>query len=158
MFTHGLRTGQVGRMYPSGEAVGGREFAGAVGVVSRRPIRVFLLSVAIVMMSLADLQITMTFLRSGGMGEGNPLARLVMEHGSQTLLVVWKCASVAFACLIFCKYRTHRCAEIACWVSFIVLTWLLVRWINYSEEAWKLTPALHAMHEADVGQWVRMAD
>ena len=127
-------------------------------VGDRRPIRVVLLSVAIVLMSLGDLHITMTFLRSGGMGEGNPVARLVMVHGSESLLVVWKCASVAFACLIFYKFRAYRCAEVACWLSFLVLTWLLMRWISYAEEAWRLTPALHVMHESDVAQWVRIAE
>lgn len=148
---------------PAGGAAG---VPGEIGLVpamvpvagGRRPIRVVLLSAAIVLMSLGDLHITMTYLRSVGMGEGNPVARLVMTHGSESLLVVWKCASVAFACLIFYKFRAHRCAEIACWLSFLVLTWLLMRWTNYAEEAWRLTPALHVMHESDVAQWVRIAE
>lgn len=130
----------------------------AAACCRRRPTRVAVLTVAIVLMSLGDLQITMTYLRSGGMGEENPIARMVMSHGSSALLVGWKCASIAFAVLIFYKYRTRRSTEIACWLCCCVLCWLLLRWINYSEEAWRLTPALHVLGEAEATQWVQLPE
>ncbi|GEM_PF-885050 len=125
---------------------------------SRRPVRIILLTLAIAVMSLADLQITLTFLRSSGMGEANPIARYVMEHGSVGLLVVWKCASISFACLVFLIHRNRRSSEIACWTCCTVLVWLLLRWISYSDEAWRLTPALHLLAEAEAAQWVQLRD
>ena len=99
----------------------------------RRAIRVVCLTAAMVLMSLADLQITMTYLQSVGMGEGNPVARWVIEHGSPALLVVWKCASIALAALVFIRYREKRIAEGASWLSCAVLGWLLVQWSAYAD-------------------------
>lgn len=125
---------------------------------SRRGLRVVILCAAIALMSLADLQITMSYLRSGGMQESNPVARLIMVHGSGGLLVVWKCASVAFACLIFFKYRTRRSSEIACWVCVGVMIWLLLRWMNYADEASHLTSAIPALSDAGPAQWVQISE
>lgn len=130
-----------------------------VGLLGRgRSVRVVCLVSAIVMMSLADLVITLIYLRTVGMGEGNPVARYVMEHGSDSLLIAWKCASVALAVLVFVRYRDRRSTEGACWFCMVVLVWLLVRWIAYADEAWRLTPALHALAESESAMWVRMVD
>lgn len=123
----------------------------------RRAIRVVCLTFAMVLMSLADLQITMMYLRTVGMGEGNPVARFVMGHGSPALLVVWKCASVSLTALVFVRYRDRRFTEGACWFACLVLVWLLMQWTTYAEEAWRLTPALHSMPDTDSALWVRMA-
>lgn len=124
----------------------------------RRSVRVALLTLGIGLMSLADLYITLTYLRTVGMGEGNPIARYVIEHGSPGLLVFWKCASVACACLIFLKYRRRAVAEVAAWLGFGVLVWLLLQWIAYADEAWRLTPALHVLSDAEPALWVRMPE
>lgn len=124
--------------------------------VRRRAIRVICLTAAMVLMSLADLQITMTYLASVGMGEGNPIARWVIAHGSPALLVVWKCASIALAALIFLRFRDKPITEGASWFSCFVLVWLLVEWSAYAEEASRLTPALHALGEVESAMWVRL--
>lgn len=123
-----------------------------------RHIRIYLLTAAIGLMSLADLHITLTYLRSGGMGEGNPIARYVIAHGSPALLTMWKCASVAFACLIFLRFRQRRSTEIACWSCSLVLVWLLLQWIQYSNEAGSLTSALHALPDSEAALWVQMPE
>jgi hypothetical protein len=124
----------------------------------RRPIRVVCLTIAIALLSLADLHITMLYLRTVGMGEANPIARFVMEHGSETLLIAWKCASVSVACLVFFQCRRHRVAELAAWFALAVLVWLLVRWMGYADEVWRLTPALHTLSEVDSALWVRLGE
>jgi hypothetical protein len=124
----------------------------------RRPIRVICLVTAVALMSLADLYITIIYLRTVGMGEANPIARYVMEHGSQNMLILWKCASVSLACIIFVKYRSRAIAEAASWFAFAVLIWLLIRWIGYADEVWRLTPALHTLSDAESALWVRLGD
>lgn len=124
----------------------------------RRPFRVTCLTVAIILMSLADLYITITYLRTVGMGEGNPIARYVIQHGSQSLLIAWKCASVALASLIFLRYRDRKIVEAATWFAFGVLLLLLIQWIGYANEAWRLTPALHTLPDAESAMWVQMGE
>jgi len=124
----------------------------------RRPIRVLSLTAAIIAMSLADLLITMLYLETVGMGEGNPIARFVIGQGSPRLLVAWKSASVALACLVFIRYRDRRSTEAACWFAVGVLVWLLLRWTAYAEEAWRLTPALHILQDIESAMWVKMGE
>jgi hypothetical protein len=92
------------------------------------------------------------------MGEANPVARYVMEHGSPSLLILWKCASVLLACVILVRYRTRLIAEAASWFSFAVLVWLLLRWSAYADEVWHLTPALHSLPDSEAAMWVQMGE
>lgn len=58
------------------------------GVFADRSRRVISLTALIALLSLADLFMTLTFLRTVGMSEANPVARMVMSYGSPTYLVV----------------------------------------------------------------------
>ena len=98
----------------------------------RRALRVWLLLLTIIVLSFADLYMTLAHLRSAGMGEANPLARLVISYQSPLILSLWKCACVALACLILVLARFRRSGEIACWVSCAVLTVLTIHWMQYS--------------------------
>ena len=95
----------------------------------------WLLVVTIIVLSVADLYMTLAHLRSAGMGEANPLARMVISYQSPLLLSLWKLACVGLASLIFVLARYRRSAEAACWVCCLVMTGLTVHWINYSNEA-----------------------
>jgi hypothetical protein len=118
--------------------------------------RVLALILAIVALSLGDLYMTLTYLKSGGMGEANPVARWVINHGSPGLLVFWKVATVAVASLILFYARRRASAEVAAWGCCFVLTWLTVRWHSYAEEVSRATPALQAVAEADGERWVEL--
>lgn len=124
----------------------------------RRSVRVLCSTTAIVLMSLADLWITLVYVGSVGMGEGNPIARYVMQHWSQNGLIAWKCASISLAALVFVRYRQRRVTEIASWFCCGVLVWLLLRWIGYAEEVWSLTSMLHVLPEAEAAVWVKMGE
>ena len=123
-----------------------------------RSIRVVVLIIAIIALSLGDLSMTLTYLRSVGMGEGNPLARLVIEYNSPALLVAWKCASVLLACIIFGLYRKRAFTEVACWCCVAVLAWLTIRWWNYASEATDLAQHIHVLATAsDRADWVQLS-
>src|SRR6266478_4968970 len=79
---------------PMNVAAGTRRFACGRGSAAAkgRSCRVIALLVAVVLMSLGDLHITLTYLTSVGMSEGNPLARWVMGYNNPGLLVAWKLA------------------------------------------------------------------
>ncbi len=124
----------------------------------RRALRVYTLMAAIVLMSAADLYMTLTHLSGVGMGEANPIARWVMSYGSPWLLGVWKFGCIGLACLIFTIARYRRSGEIACWTCLAVLTALTVHWIAYSAEASTLTPQMHIIASGEAANWVRMGE
>ena len=102
--------------------------------VPARSRRVAILLVAVMIISLADLDMTLAYAASGGMIEANPLARAVMSYGSSGVLAVWKIASVALCVGILFRTRSRRSAEIATWACFLVLVWLSFRWEKYNEQ------------------------
>lgn len=107
-----------------------------------RSTRVASLVAAVMLMSLADLYMTLTFVTSVGMHESNPLARAMMSYGSPAVLVVWKLASVILGAGILLWARRKPAAEIGAWVCFLVLTWLMIRWMFYSDY---MAAAVHAL-------------
>lgn len=123
----------------------------------RRTARVLSLIFCIVAMSMADLYMTLTHVTGVGMGEANPIARLIMSYNSPALLAGWKCACVAVTCLILFKARHLRVGELAAWVSIVILTALTVHWIRYSNETATLTSDMAIIAQGDFPtNWVRM--
>jgi hypothetical protein len=123
-----------------------------------RSCRVLALLFTIVLLSLADLYITLVYLHSGGMGEANPLARWIMGHGSPVLLTLWKLLTVGVAVAIFYKTRFTRASEFGAWTCVLLLTWLTIRWGYYSEEITKITPSMHTLAEHDPARWMTMTE
>ena len=127
------------------------------GLAHGRPCRVIALIVTIVLLSLADLYITLVYLHSGGMGEANPVARWIMMHGSPVLLILWKFFTVGLAAAILYATRRTRTAEFGAWVCVLMLTWLTIRWASYSDEIKNMTPTMHVLAEHDQARWVTMS-
>lgn len=122
-----------------------------------RPKRVVILLIAIVLLSLADLYITITYLMHFGMFEANPIARLVMDYHEPWGVVAWKLGTVAIAGGILFHIRTHRLAEFAAWLGLFVLVWLTFQWVSYIDGVEELTPQLAAMTGDATGRWVSKA-
>lgn len=96
-----------------------------------RSSRVVYLVVAAGLMGLADLGITMTYLTSVGMYEGNPIARFVIGFGSPALLVAFKLGTMLTTVWIVLAQRRRWQAEVAAWICFAVLAALTIQWIQY---------------------------
>ncbi len=124
-------------------------------VLAGRSSRVLMLTLAILTMSIADLHLTLLHLHSAGMIEGNPLARAVMDLNCSWVLGAWKMMLVGTTCLILCSTRNTRSAEIAAWVSVLIMTWLMLQWWAYADQVGLLTPALGAVAEGKVPNWVQ---
>lgn len=120
--------------------------------------RVCLLLAGVLVMSLADLDMTLAYARSVGLMEENPLARLVMTYGSAWVLALWKIASVGLCLFILYKARRTRYAEIAAWICFAVLVWLSVRWTTYNNEMPLLTNYLSSRENSGDHRWVTLGD
>lgn len=98
--------------------------------VPPRADRVCLLIGVAASLSLADLWLTVHFMRTTGMVEINPLARLIAGAGPLGLALL-KGASVVVHGVVLGVLRRRRSAEVAAWVSVAVLTILTVQWLSY---------------------------
>lgn len=124
--------------------------------LTRRTTRVCLLAVFIAAASMVDLHLTLTHLRTVGMIEANPLARLLIEQNCVWLLCGWKVLSVGLALAIFVAHARRRTCEAAAWFCAGVMVWLMLQWIGYSQQIGALTPVLHQLAQTDGSQWVVM--
>ena len=99
----------------------------------RRARRVILLLAGIVLLSMADLLITLAFLRSTGMMEANPLAVLVIRWtDSSWSLACYKLLTVTVCVTLLFKLRSRLASEIAAWCGLAVLTFMSLQWHQYA--------------------------
>ena len=109
--------------------------------VSRRAQRVILALIAVLLMSLADLGLTITYATSIGMVEKNPVARAVMAWNSPAALAAWKCSTVFVGVAILFALRRYRRAEVGAWVCVAALLALSFHWVEYNQTIMSVLPA-----------------
>lgn len=114
-----------------------------------RPSRVTALVVAVIVMSFADLYMTLVHLRSFGMIEANPIARLVMEYDCPWVLALWKAATVVLGAGILLWHRRRRSAELGALFCWAILTALCLQWIRYSDQVSRNTALMHALRKGE---------
>jgi hypothetical protein len=103
--------------------------------LGRRARRVHVLLASIAVLSLADLVITLTHLRSMGMAEANPVAAyLIRTTQSVPVLIAFKVLTVGVCVALLHRLRHERIGEFACWLSLGVLVWLSLIWGAYSDD------------------------
>jgi len=121
--------------------------------------RVTLLIMAIILMSVADLVITLTYMRSVGMFEANPIARFMVSLGSYGHLVRYKLFTMALSCGLLYLLRRHRNAELAAWLCAIVLLSLTAHWVRYNNQIVNYTNELLIAQEyPGLGMFVHIPD
>ena len=101
---------------------------------SKRSERVTLLLVGVVLLSLADLFLTITYLTTVGMSEGNPIAVWLL-HTTNSIwpLAVYKLATVAVCVTLLYRNRCKRQSEMASWCAMCILVALSIWWNQYSQ-------------------------
>jgi hypothetical protein len=137
---------------PGFRSILGRTFAPAL-----RPYRVTGLLAGVVLLSVGDLYMTLLHLTTFGMLEANPLARGIMAHGSPAMLAAWKTATVGLAVGILFWARRRATAEVAAVFCCLVLAWLTLRWVAYSDTVSAMTPELQALVTGEEPRFVTMA-
>jgi hypothetical protein len=88
--------------------------------------------IAIVVMAYADLDMTLAYATSVGMGEGNPVARAVMGIQSTTVVILYKILCTLTGISILYRWRQSLASEIGAWTVLIVMCWLMCRWSMYN--------------------------
>lgn len=126
--------------------------------VPGRTSRVTTLIIAILLASLADLALTLTFLTSVGMSEANPVARAIISTGSIALVVAFKLALSAAACAIFWIARRRTSGEIGALAGALLMAWLIVRWHDYIDQSYIFTAGLDGKQHQYDSRWVALGE
>jgi hypothetical protein len=100
---------------------------------AKRCERVKWLLVGIVMLSVADLVLTISYLTTVGMSEGNPIAVwLLQTTNSVWALAMYKAITVTICVSLLYLTRFQRQSELAAWCAMLILVALSIWWNQYS--------------------------
>jgi cytochrome bd-type quinol oxidase subunit 2 len=101
--------------------------------LKQRAERVTWLLGGVVLLSLADLFLTLTYLTTVGMSEGNPIAHWLLETTDSVWpLAVYKVFTVAVCVTLLYRNRDKRQSELASWCAVLILVTLSIWWNQYS--------------------------
>ena len=130
--------------------------SGLLRNLTRRERRVFLLIFGIILLSLADLWLTIHYLTTMGMMEANPIAVWVIKRfGSPWALSAFKLASVAASCWLLYLVRHHRIGELAAWACSTILAFMCYMWFEYTEELNQPSSLQLVQMAEGGGDWLR---
>lgn len=96
--------------------------------------RVYWLLLAIVLMGLADLACTLTYMRTSGMLELNPVARFMIETGGSTHLIAFKLVTTAVCCAAIIAMRRSARGEASAWICVAMMFALTIHWTIYNQQ------------------------
>lgn len=118
--------------------------------------------IAIAIMAYADLDMTLAYATSVGMGEGNPVARAVMGIQSPLAVVSFKVLCTLIGIALLYRVRRSRATEPAAWLVLVIMAWLMIRWHGYTAGVAE-TPDLyvdaasnHEVYADEHPEWVNM--
>lgn len=106
--------------------------------------RVVILVLAAGALGLLDLAFTLTYARSTGMVEMNPLARAMIDLGGAPQLVRFKLLTILISGGALYAIRRRSGAEWCAWISLGILVGLSAHWARYSAIAEEIGPHLFA--------------
>ena len=99
-----------------------------------RSSRVLLLLGCILILSAADLLLTIFHLQHFGLAESNPIVVFLVESfQSLWVLAAFKLATVTLCLGFLFRARHHVAGEYGAWVATIILTIVLLVWQDYSD-------------------------
>ncbi len=91
--------------------------------------------VGIVLLSLGDLLITITYLQSTGMLEANPIAGYIIRlTGSVSVLTAYKALTVAICVGLLYRLRRMVEGEVAAWCAVSILAVISFQWYHYARQ------------------------
>jgi hypothetical protein len=104
-------------------------------IESRRASRVTVLLLGIIVLSIADLAVTLAYLQTTGMLEANPIAEyLIRTTDSSWALGIYKMTTVAIAVTVLWYLRRRLEGEVASWCGISILVGVSFLWHGYAVE------------------------
>lgn len=111
------------------------DWSGLTGASACRSRRMMILMAGIIVLSIADLVVTVTHLRTIGMIEANPVAAyLIVTYQSTWVLAGYKLLTVGICIVALYSIRQRLLGEVAAWASVGILTGMAVVWHLYAVE------------------------
>ena len=127
-----------------------------------RAVRVTALLGVVLALSLIDLYLTLLFVTHTGMSESNPIARLLLRHGSLASVAAFKLGTVGLSSFILFRARRRGSAEAAAVVCAVAMALLTAHWMAFSHEQLRMAqhPTLAGLDEflRSDGDWVERTD
>jgi len=122
---------------------------------SCRASRILVLLLGVVLLSLADLIVTMYHLCTLGMMEANPVAAyLIQATNSPWILVGFKLLTVTIAVGALWYGRDRLLAELGAWLSVAGLAFIAFAWHQYADCFDDLRSVQFAQAELGPDQWL----
>ncbi|HBS27852.1 MAG TPA: hypothetical protein DEB06_00020 [Phycisphaerales bacterium] len=128
--------------------------------VRSRARRCVLLVGAVALMAAADLLLTLTYARTTGLMEVNPMARSMIALGGVQQLVVFKAFTTALCVGMLFLCRRAPSAERASWLCAAGMLALMLHWVRYNASVSQFTNDLAVLATSEGGSelWVSIAD
>jgi uncharacterized membrane protein len=122
--------------------------------VRSRARRVIVLLAAVVVLSVADLLVTLVHLRTIGMMEANPVAAfLIRVTESPVSLICFKALTVFICVALLYRLRHHAEGEVAAWCAVVILVALAVMWHDYARRI-ESPGAVELVMSRDTEHWL----
>lgn len=123
-------------------------------LIGTRPRRVTILLAGVIILSLADLAMTLNHLTTVGMIEANPVAAfLIRSTGSPWILTAFKLLTVGICVSLLYGLRRHLESEVAAWCALVVLVVVSFVWHVYARQI-DDPESLRISRQLSAGQWV----
>jgi hypothetical protein len=117
--------------------------------------RVILLIIGIVVLSVADLLVTVAFAKAGGMMEANPIALFVAKFTqSPWALAAYKFLTVGVCVAVLFFLRRYATCEVAGWCCVGILAVMSVVWHHYSNTLGNPEELMLAQLHTPASQWM----
>ncbi|MHC4413905.1 MAG: DUF5658 family protein [Planctomycetota bacterium] len=109
----------------------------------------------IILLSLGDLVITLTYLQSTGMLEANPIAGyLIRLTQSVSVLAAYKLLTVSICVTLLYRLRPHVEGEVAAWCAVSILALMSLQWYHYARQVDTLDEVTFAQRGTYGSHWV----
>lgn len=109
-----------------------RAWLARVSTDAVRSRRVSVLVLAFAVLGVADLTLTLAYMHTVGLFEGNPLARALAHSGGSATLAGFKLATIALSSTILIALRAKRSAELGAWVCVLAMFIVSLEWGKYA--------------------------
>lgn len=117
--------------------------------------RMVLLIIGIVVLSAADLLVTVAFAQAGGMMEANPIALFVARFTeSPWALAAYKAVTVGICVALLYRLRRYASGEAAGWCCVAILAVMSLMWHHYSNTLANPEELMLAQLNTPASQWM----
>jgi hypothetical protein len=115
------------------------------------------LLLAVAALSVVDLVVTLTYMKTVGMYEANPIVHFIAGLGNPLLTIsLFKIATVAIGIGLLHTLRRFQSARIAAALMVVVLLALSAQWARYGAQIVAIDVHAHQQHTNSESGWIHL--